>query len=153
MASRGLTPEEVVGRRIAQARQDQRFRQEDLGAELARYLAKKWTKQAISETERGNRKLNPTELLAFAAALGYPVSWFFLPPTTGAFPFPGFRFPDRIVPISELEKGPLLGAENPDIRQALEQEQKAILNSTRRFMEDVQQRVRELHEITQRDSS
>jgi hypothetical protein len=152
VANQGLTPEQVVGRRIAQAR-PRGYRQEDLGVDLARYLGKKWTKQAVSETERGNRKLNPTELLAFAAVLGYPVSWFFLPTAHAApFRFAGFRFPVGIVPSSELEKGPLRGAENPDIRRALEQEQQAVLNDAYRYMEDLQQRLLELNEITRRES-
>jgi transcriptional regulator with XRE-family HTH domain len=70
-----MTPEQVVGKRIAMARENRGIgRQEELGAHLADYLGKPWTKQAVSETDRGNRRLNPTELLAFATVLDYPVA-------------------------------------------------------------------------------
>jgi transcriptional regulator with XRE-family HTH domain len=123
-------------------------RQEELGARLAEYLGKPWTKQAVSETERGNRKLNPTELLAFATVLDYPVSWFFMLPAGEPF-----RFPGRIVPVGELSEGPLLAAADPDIRAALGDEQMAILNEGYRFTNELNRRVRGLLAITERAAS
>jgi transcriptional regulator with XRE-family HTH domain len=141
VAQEPLKPTEIVGRRIAQARKDRGIRQDQLGERLAEYLGKPWTKQAISETERGNRHLDPTEFLAFTIVLDYPLAWFFLPPSGEAFQFPG-----RVVPLGELRDGPLLASE--DSRQALVEEQMAILNETRRALSENERRVRGLLSIT-----
>jgi transcriptional regulator with XRE-family HTH domain len=144
-----LTPEQVVGHRIASARSDRGIRrQEELGARLEDYLGKPWTKQAVSETERGNRKLNPTELLAFATVLGYPVSWFFVPPAGEPF-----RLPGRVVPVGELAQGPLRGAEEAGISAALFDEQMAILNAGHRFTLELSRRVTGLLAITEYSAS
>jgi transcriptional regulator with XRE-family HTH domain len=119
-----MTPTQVVGQRIAQARKDRGIRQDELGGRLAEYLGKPWTKQAVSETERGNRHLDPTEFLAFTIVLDYPVAWFFLPPAGQPF-----RFPGRIVPLGEVADGPLLAPS--DVRQALVEEQMAVMERLR----------------------
>jgi transcriptional regulator with XRE-family HTH domain len=144
MAKEAMSPEQVVGRRIARAREDRGIRtQEELGARMAEYLGKSWTKQAVSEAERGNRRLNPTELLAFATVLDYPVSWFFLPPAGEPF-----RFPGRIVPVGELGKGPLRAAEEEGISAALFYEQKALLQELIHFRDEAERRVSGLLAIT-----
>jgi transcriptional regulator with XRE-family HTH domain len=137
-----MTAEQVVGRRIASARSDRGIRrQEELGARLEDYLGKPWTKQAVSETERGNRRLNPTELLAFATVLDYPVSWFFVPPAGEPF-----RLPGRVVPVGE-------GAEEAGISAALFDEQMAILNAGHQFALELSRRVTGLLAITEYSAS
>jgi transcriptional regulator with XRE-family HTH domain len=144
-SERAMTPEQVVGHRIAAARVDRGIRrQEELGARLAEYLGKKWTKQSVSETERGNRRLNPTELLAFATVLDYPISWFFLPPAGEPFSLPG-----RVVPVGELAEGPLRSAQEEGISAALFDEQMAILTELDRSRSEVARRVRGLLAITE----
>jgi transcriptional regulator with XRE-family HTH domain len=140
-----LTPEQVVGRRITRARKDRGIsRQEDLGARLAEYLGKPWTKQAVSETERGNRRLNPTELLAFATVLRYPVSWFFLPPTAR------LKFPGRVVLVGELSDGALRAAADEDIRQLLQNEQMVVLYALERAYNEANERMLGLLELTEK---
>jgi transcriptional regulator with XRE-family HTH domain len=135
-----LTPTKVVGFRIAQARKDRGIRQDELGERLSEYLGKSWTKQAVSEAERGNRKLDPTEFLAFAIVLDYPLAWFYLPPAGEAFAFPG-----RLVPLGELSDGPLIAPE--DARQALFEELMAVYNDQRDALRENQQRVEALLSI------
>jgi transcriptional regulator with XRE-family HTH domain len=134
-------PARVMGLRIAQARKDRGIRQEDLGSRLAPYLGKTWPKQAVSQVENGNRKLDPTEFLAFAIVLDYPLAWFFLPPSGEPFKFPG-----RVVPLGEVADGPLLSS--GDATQALVEEQMAILHELIRAQREAQQRVEGLLSIT-----
>jgi hypothetical protein len=56
--------------------------------------------------------------------LGYPISWFFVPPAE----VPSFKFPKRMVPVPELADGPLLGGAAENMLRALVEEQVAILN-------------------------
>jgi hypothetical protein len=84
-----MTPKELVGRRIKQARsempvilaggQEVPLDQEGLGKMLEPQLGKAWTKQAVSAAETGRRVIDITELMAFSSVLAKPIPWFFLP--------------------------------------------------------------------------
>jgi hypothetical protein len=86
----------------------------------------------------------PTELLAFATVLGYPVSWFFLPPTAK------FKFPGRVVAVGELADGALRAAADDDIRQLLIDEQMAVLYALERAHDETNGRMLSLLNITEK---
>jgi transcriptional regulator with XRE-family HTH domain len=71
-----MTPSELVGRRIAEARQERGMTQEELGQALAPYLGRPMVKQTVSLIEGGTREVSVTELLAMALVLVRPLHWF-----------------------------------------------------------------------------
>jgi len=71
-----MTAEKLVGLRIAEARRKQEWTQRELGEQLEDLLGAVWGEQAVSDAETGRRKLDPTELLAFALTLGRHPAWF-----------------------------------------------------------------------------
>lgn len=71
---------EVVGRNIARARKRRKGTQEDLADLLtSSSFAGGWTKQVVSNLERGERQVDPGELVMFAAMLGVPAYELLLP--------------------------------------------------------------------------
>jgi transcriptional regulator with XRE-family HTH domain len=71
--------EELVGGRVKVARQERGWTQEQLGAELGRYLEGGWSNIVVSFAETGRRGFTAAELVALAAVLGKPVAWLFSP--------------------------------------------------------------------------
>jgi transcriptional regulator with XRE-family HTH domain len=71
--------EEVVGKRLRDARRAAGLTQLQLGEAMADFLPKKWVGQQISQAEEGNRKLTAEELFAFCCILARPVNYFFIP--------------------------------------------------------------------------
>jgi transcriptional regulator with XRE-family HTH domain len=72
-----MTPSELVGRRIVEARRRRGMSQADLGQALAPYLGKPWAKQTVARVEAGTRELSLPELLAIALVFVLPLHWFF----------------------------------------------------------------------------
>lgn len=60
-----------IGKRLRSARERMLLSQEDLGHQIGKDQA------AISEYERGNRKMTITDIPAFAEALNVSISYFF----------------------------------------------------------------------------
>ncbi len=71
--------EEVVGRRLRQAREEAGLTQEQLGQEMRKFLAKPWPGQQVSVAEDGRRKFTAEELFALCMILRRPASAFFVP--------------------------------------------------------------------------
>lgn len=71
--------DQLVGSKIRQAREDQGMSEDELGDALEPYLGRAWPRPAISMAEGGRQELVAAELLAFAAVLNRPVSWFLVP--------------------------------------------------------------------------
>ena len=65
--------EESIGARIRAERERQGMTLDGLGSEMAHYLGKPWTPQAIWQAEHGKRDFRAAQLLAFALALDVPV--------------------------------------------------------------------------------
>jgi hypothetical protein len=70
--------EEVIGKRIKEAREWDGLSQEQVGREMARYLAKPWPGQQVSVAEDGGRKFTAAELFALCMVLRRPASYLFL---------------------------------------------------------------------------
>ena len=72
--------QEVVGRRIARAREMAGLSQAELAAEVREYLGKGWeSKHPVSQAELGHRPLGAEQVLVFAIVLERPLAWFFFP--------------------------------------------------------------------------
>lgn len=77
---RDVRVEEIIGRRITWAREGRQISQAELGQELASYLGKPWSRQAVSAAEKGGRAFTAVELIALARALEVPVDRLLSPP-------------------------------------------------------------------------
>jgi transcriptional regulator with XRE-family HTH domain len=85
-----LTVEQLIGANMRRARQQRGMAQEELGRQLARYLGRPLTRQAISLAEKGQRDFRAAELVAIARELDKPMSFFFAPEAPGQqLDFPG----------------------------------------------------------------
>jgi transcriptional regulator with XRE-family HTH domain len=81
--------EEVIGRRIREAREYENLSQEDVGRAMARYLEKPWPNQQVSVAEDGGRKFTAAELFALCMVLRRPASYLFLPDPDDIIEVPG----------------------------------------------------------------
>jgi len=81
--------EEVIGKRIREARELDGLSQDQLGRDMGRYLGKPWPNQQVSVAESGGRKFSALELFAVCMVLGRPASYFFLPGTEDVVEVPG----------------------------------------------------------------
>lgn len=69
--------EKIIGDRIRQGRERLGITQAELGERLAPLLGRSLSRQAISNTEAGNRSFTAVDLVAIAHALEWPdASWF-----------------------------------------------------------------------------
>jgi transcriptional regulator with XRE-family HTH domain len=84
-----MTPSELVGRRITEARREHGMTQAELGQAIAPYMGKPWAKQTVSLVEEGRRELSVPELLALALVLVRPLHWFIREAGQEAVTFPG----------------------------------------------------------------
>ena len=75
-----MTPSELVGTRIKEARVSLKMSQKRLGELLEPFLGTEWAPQAVSAAEQGRRRFDAAELLALGMVLERPVSWFLSPP-------------------------------------------------------------------------
>jgi transcriptional regulator with XRE-family HTH domain len=87
----GLTPNQVVGYNLTQAREWKGWTQDELAEALEPYLGKRWSKASVSQAERSVagkfvRQFTADEIVAFARALDLPLGWFFMPPPPWADP-------------------------------------------------------------------
>lgn len=72
--------EELVGQRVAAARERAGMTQAQLGEHLGELLGRPWPRQTVSIAEKGGRKLNSVELFAIALVLDVRVGHLFVPP-------------------------------------------------------------------------
>ena len=87
----GLTPNQVVAYNLTRARELKGWTQDQAGEALEPYLGVRWSKASISQAERSVaggfvRNFTADEIVAFARAFGFPVTWFFMPPPPWAGP-------------------------------------------------------------------
>ena len=79
------TPNQIVGYRVALARQMRGWTQEQASAELEPFLGQKLSPASFSAIERSFaggriRQFNADEILALARGFQLPIGWFFTPP-------------------------------------------------------------------------
>lgn len=72
--------EEVIGSRVAAAREQRGLSQAELGKRLGDWLEKPWARQAVWSAEQGKRAFTAAELVAFAHVLDVPVEHLLTPP-------------------------------------------------------------------------
>jgi transcriptional regulator with XRE-family HTH domain len=65
--------EETIGARLRAGRERQGLTLEAVGREMAGYLGKAWTPQAVWQAEKGQRDFRASQLIAFALVLEIPV--------------------------------------------------------------------------------
>jgi len=80
----GLTPNQLVGHNLFQARQERGWTQAQAAEALEPHLGIRWTVAQVSAAERSIdgariRQFTADDLVAFAQAFGLPVTYFFLP--------------------------------------------------------------------------
>ncbi len=75
-----MTPEELVGRRIAEIRERFDMTQQQLGEHLGELLGRPWPRQTVSAAEKGRRGFTATELFAVAHVLDTWPGRLFAPP-------------------------------------------------------------------------
>lgn len=120
--------EEVVGRRIREARELRGMSQPELGEYLAPLLGKPLPRQAVYAAEQGRRQFTAAELVAFAYVLGVSVQDLFRLPLD----LDGFEMPSG----SALTREDLRQA-NAGGRDSREQELAAVLMVAARRAEDL----------------
>jgi transcriptional regulator with XRE-family HTH domain len=100
--------QEVIGERILLAREAHGRSQEVLGKQLAQYLGREWSRQAVHLAERGQREFVAAELVALAKCLGVHVAWLMVPaPTVSHVELKVGQSPDAagaVIPARELEE-------------------------------------------------
>jgi len=72
--------EVVVGQRVRLAREDLRLSQQELGNRIGEVLGRPWSRQQVSDGERGSRDWRIGDLVAVATALNLHLGWFVVPP-------------------------------------------------------------------------
>jgi transcriptional regulator with XRE-family HTH domain len=77
-----LKIEEVIGKHIADARDQQGMSQQQLAEKIGEVLGRPWSRQAVWAAEKGRRAFTAAELVAFAVVLGVPVAHLLSPPLT-----------------------------------------------------------------------
>ncbi len=87
----GLTPNQVVGYNLSRARELKGWTQDQAAEALEPYLGVRWSKASVSQAERSVaggfvRNFTADEIVAFARAFDFPVTWFFMPPPPWAGP-------------------------------------------------------------------
>jgi transcriptional regulator with XRE-family HTH domain len=100
-----MTPSELVGRRIKQAREALKMSQKRLGEDLAEYLGIEWAPQAVSAAEKGRRRFEAAELLALGIVLKQPATWFLTPTPRDEIEMPS----GRVLSGRDLISGPAAG--------------------------------------------
>jgi transcriptional regulator with XRE-family HTH domain len=97
----------IVGRNIARLRDRKDMTQQEMGAEVRRYLDGQWTKATVSAIENGKRPLEVSELVMLAVVLEVPVADLLLPSLDGT-PLTDtdrVRFRDKKTPVRVDEVG------------------------------------------------
>ncbi len=84
-----MTPRQLAGRRMREAREQSGMSQKSLGEQLGAYFGKEWAPQAVSAAERGMRQFDPEALLALSIVLKQPVAWFLTPGPGERIDMPG----------------------------------------------------------------
>ena len=113
-----MTPSELVGMRIKQARGALEMSQKRLGEELAEYVGIEWAPQAVSAAEQGRRRFEAAELLALSIVLKQPATWFLTPKPQDEIEMPS----GTVLTGRDLISGP--AAEGP-AKQALDMSERA----------------------------
>lgn len=72
--------ERIIGQWIARGREATGQTQAQIGAALADYLGKPWSRQSVSAAEKGDRAFTAAELIAFSLLLGCTVETLLEPP-------------------------------------------------------------------------
>jgi transcriptional regulator with XRE-family HTH domain len=82
--------EEVVGRRIRDAREARGISQAEFGKSLGALLDRTWTRQAVSDAEKGKRAFTAQELVALSIVIGCEITDLFrLPADADSLEMPG----------------------------------------------------------------
>ncbi len=94
----GLDLNQVVSYNLRAGRELRGWTQEDLAAQLERFLGTRPTQATISALERAwdgdrRREFDVQEIAIYAAALDLPIVWFFLPPPGDRRPIQGLGRP------------------------------------------------------------
>lgn len=97
--------EQIVGRRIRDLRDSRGMTQDQLGTAVGELLGKKWSRQAVSAAEAGNRAFTAVELVAIARSLHVYVGLLFSP--------------SLHVSESEIELGPGVVLDSQKVMEAL----------------------------------
>ena len=71
--------QEIVGRRMREFRESRGMTQDQLGEAIGELLGKKWSRQAVSAAEHGDRAFTAVELVAIARAMNAYVGHLFSP--------------------------------------------------------------------------
>jgi transcriptional regulator with XRE-family HTH domain len=71
--------EQMIGKRVRQAREEADLSQREFGERVGDVLGKRWTPQAVSQAEKGERDWRAKDLVAMAWILRRPVAWFYTP--------------------------------------------------------------------------
>jgi transcriptional regulator with XRE-family HTH domain len=84
-----MTPGELVGRKMRQAREEAGLSQREVGQRLAQFLGGEWAPQAVSLAEQGGRRFEAAEIFALASVLKKSPAWFFTPEPIEELEMPG----------------------------------------------------------------
>jgi transcriptional regulator with XRE-family HTH domain len=84
-----LNINQIVAHNLNRARRERAWSQEQLGERLGEYTGHAWSVASVSAAERSasngrSRLFNANEIMAFACVFTLPISYFFLPPESGA---------------------------------------------------------------------
>jgi transcriptional regulator with XRE-family HTH domain len=106
-----LSVNQLIARNLFRARELKGWTQEQAAQRLEPYLGQRWSKATFSAAERSldgrrPREFTVNEIVAFAAAFGQSLDWFFVPPTEFA-EFDLIRT-DRVIVAYDAEGKPLL---------------------------------------------
>lgn len=137
--------EEVVGRRIREAREAQDITQEDFGKTLGRLLGKPWPRQAVSAAEKGQRAFTAAELVGIAVALGRDVADMFRLPADSET----LTMPSGEVLTGRDVRGSVAPVEADEVREILRDFIRSA-DQMQRVGFHTAQRARQLHDTVDR---
>lgn len=72
--------EEIIGSRIATAREQNGITQGELGKRVGEWLGQDWSRQAVWAAEKGKRSFTAVELITLASALNVAPDYLLTPP-------------------------------------------------------------------------
>lgn len=107
--------EEVVGRRIRDAREARGISQTEFGTSLGALLDRVWTRQAVSDAEKGKRAFTAQELVALSIVIGCEITDLFrLPADADSLEMPG-----NVLTRSQLDRKLSDASDAAELRRTL----------------------------------
>lgn len=142
--------EQAIGARLRRERMQQGMTLEQVGDEMATYLGKPWTAQAVWQAEQGKRDFRAAQLLAFALVFEIPLVQLLasIPPDDASLTIDDYELStDDVAHLFPLAGDPAIARELIDIEYRMEKAGFAMRQHAEEMFGRVQADRRTFNEI------